>query len=163
MKKVFYSLIIASLLVACGGSKYSNDSAGLTQLAKDLDATSEMDIVKSLKPSLEDCNAIFNDEADAKTVKEGIDKQYEELEGMSESPISSKDGQTEVLIRKGVVGGDMNEISGGFSRISDKLKEGTEIYEFKYVEPGKSIGMKFAAFVFVNGSWKFFGKMYYAF
>ena len=82
---------------------------------------------------------------------------------MSQNPISSKEGQTDVLIRKGVIGGSLEEISGGYGQIQGKFKSGTEIFEIKYVEPGATLGMKYSSFIFVNGHWKFFGKLYRAF
>lgn len=144
-------------------STYSEDAEGLTQLAKDLDKAQDMTIVKSLESSLEDCKAIFNNEADAAKAHEMIKAKYEQLSSMPSNPIRSKEGQTEVLAINGKVGGDLSEISGGYGNIQVKLNEGTTIYEIKYVKPGETMGMKFSAFIYVNGGWKFFGKLYRAF
>ncbi len=165
MKKVLFvvAILTSTVLTSCGGGAYADSSDGVKQLAADLNTTKEMTLLNSLKPTEADCKAIFKDEADANAALEMINAQYEELSNMEENPIHAKDGQTEILVKTGKVGGDLSSVSGGFERIADKLVEGTTIYEIKYVEPGKELGMKFSAFIYVNGAWKFFGKLYRAF
>lgn len=155
-------MAILAMLWSCGSSE-SGDEAGLIALAKELDASHDLTLVNSLKPTMDDLKVIFISEDDAKIANEMVEKQYGELSKMVVNPIHSKAGQTEVITRKGIVGGDLSAVSGGFNRMASKLKEGTAIYEIKYVEPGKTLGMKFSAFIYVNGKWKFFGKLYRAF
>ena len=42
--------------------------------------------------------------------------------------------------------------------IHDKIEPGHTIYRFKFVQPGKNIGMAFDGLVKVNGRWVIFPK-----
>ena len=107
MKKILIPmsvLFFSAVLFACGQSgnvdeqeagtsDYAGDNAGLTSLAKDLDASQDMSLLKELEPSLEDCKAIFNDESDAMTAHAMIKKQFAELGGCHKTRLVLKKGR----------------------------------------------------------------------
>lgn len=98
------------------------------------------------------------------------------LEGMYDAPwksgkmiIAGKPGQSEVLLRK-VSSAELRKWSeqassvmpGGYKRIASDFKPGQTIYTFKFVEPGKSLGMAYDGLVYVNGQWRIFPKAWRA-
>ncbi|OJJ18220.1 hypothetical protein BKI52_25700 [marine bacterium AO1-C] len=166
----FLILALWAMVSACQSqsqSKYANTKEGVTQMAQDLRKSSPSDI-KKMAPTMDDCKAIMTDEKDAQTLYDYSLKLYEQVDGMSESPIRVREGQTEVLVNKITIGGEnmaeeQKEFSGGFKRVFDKMKKGITMYEFNYVEPGKTSGRRYDGLVYANNKWIFVPKMWRGF
>jgi hypothetical protein len=47
----------------------------------------------------------------------------------------------------------LNEFPGGYKDVLAHMKPGIPIVRFKFVEPGKRLGMAFDGLVHVNGRW----------
>lgn len=78
--------------------------------------------------------------------------------------VAPKAGQTEVKIFSATSEemkswtGNAGEFAGGWKEVAPKLKAGLKIYRFKFVEPGKDLGMAFDGLIYVNGNWRIFPK-----
>ena len=78
--------------------------------------------------------------------------------------ISPKAGQTELLLwnatseelNEGT--GDAGQFPGGYQEAAKDLKPGVTWYRFKFVEPGKTLGMAFDGLACINGRWTIFPK-----
>jgi hypothetical protein len=111
-------------------------------------------MTKKLRPTLADYKAYFiaGSWQKAKTAYDQVWDQY---------PIAVKPNpvQTELLLWNATVDelkngtGDANQFPGGYKDIIQHIKPGHTIYRFKFVEPGKTIGMAFDGLVFINGHW----------
>jgi hypothetical protein len=78
--------------------------------------------------------------------------------------VAPKAGQTEVKVFSATSdemkawSGNAAEFAGGWKDVATKLKPGLKIYRFKFVEPGKDLGMAFDGLMYVNGNWRIFPK-----
>ena len=78
--------------------------------------------------------------------------------------IAPKEGQTEVQLHSAttdqIKAGDpaASEFPGGYAEIGAQLQPGVTLYRFKFVEPGKDLGMAFDGLAHVNGRWVIFPK-----
>lgn len=114
---------------------------------------------KQLRPTPADYAAVF--EADvAKTVEAVYAPAWE----AGQLVVAPKPGQTEVKVfsatseemKAGT--GSAADFPGGWKQVAPKLKPGLTIYRFKFVEPGKDLGMAFDGLIHVNGHWRIFPK-----
>jgi hypothetical protein len=114
----------------------------------------------SLMPNASDCAAVFSSEDMATACTE----HYRELFSKNASSIAPKEGQTVSRVfgattEQLVSGrGAALEFPGGYKRIASNLKPRLTWYAFKFVEPGKTLGMAFDGLVYVNGHWRMFPK-----
>lgn len=116
--------------------------------------------VQSLRPDAADCAAIFTDPSIATECA----PYYADLFSKSAGSIAPKPGQTASRLfsatREDFVsgtGGSLN-FPGGYKRLAGSLKPTMTWYAFKFVEPGKTVGMAFDGLVYVNGHWRMFPK-----
>lgn len=54
--------------------------------------------------------------------------------------------------------GNAREFPGGYKKVAPFLNKGLVFYRFKFVEPGKDLGISFDGLVFVNGRFVIFPK-----
>ena len=116
-------------------------------------------LTNTLKPTEADYKAFFTNDS----WKTAMDK-YNELWEKYPFAIKPNEGQTELLlwgsniedIKFGT--GNAMKFPGGYKMIVDRIESGHIIYRFKFVKPGKSIGMSFDGLVKVNGRWVIFPK-----
>jgi hypothetical protein len=81
--------------------------------------------------------------------------------------IKPNPGQTELLFWGATTeeivkweGFAKDKFPGGWKGIGKHLSEGLKFYRWKFVKPGKTIGMAFDGLVYVNGHWVFVPKPY---
>jgi hypothetical protein len=105
-----------------------------------------------LKPTPAQVAQIAATPDDGAKISAYVEKVFATLppDGLSGSP-----GQTEILVSE--------SLPGGYDRIKDRLKPGVVIYGFKYVEPGKDIGMAFDGLIKLDGQWIIIPKLWRAF
>jgi hypothetical protein len=78
--------------------------------------------------------------------------------------VKPKPGQTELLLWQASVleleegAGNAGKFPGGYRKIMQHIRPGHTIYRFKFVQPGRTLGMAFDGLVFVNGHWVIFPK-----
>jgi len=141
-------------------------------LNSDLDNEAKLVLNKFLEPNadyLTLTNALRPTEADYKAYfsngswKTAMNK-YNQLWDKYPFAIKPNEGQTELLLWPATVEdikygtGNSSKFPGGYKMIADKIESGHIIYRFKFVKPGKTIGMAFDGLVKVNGRWVIFPK-----
>lgn len=110
----------------------------------------------ALKPQAGDYEKVFTSkEAAAKAAKA-----YEGLWGsIQRRPVSPRPGQTELLLWGSTTDdlkagkGNATKFPGGYKRIADQLKPGLKVFRWKFVEPGKTLGMAFDGLYNIDGRW----------
>lgn len=110
----------------------------------------------ALKPQAGDYEKVFaSKEAAAKAAKT-----YEGLWGnIQRRPIAPRAGQTEILLWASTTDdlkagkGNADKFPGGYKRIADQLKPGLKVLRWKFVEPGKTLGMSFDGLYNIDGRW----------
>ncbi len=116
-------------------------------------------LTAALRPTAADYAAVFVGEA-AKQAESAYGPAWE----AGQLVVRPKPGQSEVLLFEAttdqIKAGDeaAKDFPGGYAQVTDKLQPGVTVYRFKFVEPGKDIGMAFDGLVHVNGRWTIFPK-----
>lgn len=113
---------------------------------------------KRLRPTKDDYLAVFEPEFAKRaevTYTPGWDG--------GQMVIAPKPGQTQLLLYRGTTeelkkwaGNAVQHFPAGYQKVAPKFKDGLVIYTFKFVVPGKSIGMAYDGLVHVNGNWRIF-------
>lgn len=109
-----------------------------------------------LKPTSADYRAVFASEEHAAKAEQA----YAGLWGMVQKrPIQPKAGQTELLLWSATTDelkqgtGNAGKFPGGYNKAAPHLKPGLTVYRFKFVEPGKTLGMAFDGLYNLDGRW----------
>ncbi len=136
------------------------DPEARSLLMKFLDANADhATLTKALRPSEADYRAYF-----ASNAWQTAMTKYNELWDKYPMAIKPNTGQTQLLLWSATIEdikygtGDASKFPGGYKMIHDKIEPGHTIYRFKFVQPGKNIGMAFDGLVKVNGRWVIFPK-----
>jgi hypothetical protein len=114
---------------------------------------------KALRPSKADYDAVFTPELAAKA-----DAVYGPAWDGGQMVVAPKEGQTQVLSSSATSDelkswtGGAAEFPGGWKDVGAQLKPGVKFYRFKFVEPGKDLGMAYDGLAHVNGNWRIFPK-----
>ena len=114
---------------------------------------------KTLRPTKADYDAVFMPDLAAKA-----DAVYSPAWDGGQLVVAPKDGQTQVLLFSATSDelkswtGAATEFPGGWKDVGAQLKPGVKFYRFKFVEPGKDLGMAFDGLAHVNGNWRIFPK-----
>jgi hypothetical protein len=170
-------LLITALCVfaaACGSTEKGTTSAASTRASThpgtDDGAKALVDefvkpgadhaaLTKKLRPTSADYTAVF--EADLAKKAEAL---YGPAWDARQLVVAPKPGQTEVKIGSATSdemkswSGAASEFPEGWKDVASQLKPGVKIYRFKFVEPGKDLGMAFEGLAYVNGQWRIFPK-----
>lgn len=140
---------------------YPGTEAGATSLLKEFvkPGADHAALSKQLRPTAADYAAVF--EADVSTKVAAI---YDPAWEAGQMVVAPKAGQTELKVFSATSEemkswtGNAAEFPGGWKDVAPKLKAGLKIYRFKFVEPGKDLGMAFDGLIYVNGNWRVFPK-----
>ena len=114
---------------------------------------------KQLRPTTADYAEVFDPDLSAK-----LEALYGPVWDAGQLVIAPKPGQTELKLFSATSDemkswtGKAADFPGGWKQVAPKLKPGFTIYRFKFVEPGKDLGMAFDGLIFVNGHWRIFPK-----
>ena len=142
------------------------DFPGTEQGAKDLLAkflapgADYAALSSQLRPEAADYKVVFPNAADATEAEAG----YKEPWDTGAIRVMPKEGQTEVKVgfatgkELAEKTGQALDFPGGYAQIATKLAPDLTIYRFKFVEPGKDLGMAYDGLVYVNGKWRLFPK-----
>lgn len=107
-----------------------------------------------LIPSKADMEAVF----ESKELAANIYEKYAPLFKKS-FVLKPNQGQTELLLWEATTDdlkantGNTSRFPGGYRDVARHLKSGLKVYRWKFVEPGKTLGMAFDGLYFVNGHW----------
>jgi hypothetical protein len=116
-------------------------------------------LTKALRPTKADYDAVFMPDLAAKA-----ETVYGPAWDGGQLVVTPKEGQTQVLLfsatsdelKSGTGGAD--QFPGGWKQVGAQLKPGVKFYGFKFVEPGKTLGMAYDGLAYVNGNWRVFPK-----
>ncbi|MGJ8725804.1 MAG: hypothetical protein ACSHYB_14685 [Roseibacillus sp.] len=148
--------------VAAVEIKYPNSEEGLKKLAKDLNHNGEL--LRELLPTNEECALIGAGPVDAELIEAYVETLKEELPAEG---IGGNDSQTEVLVGSGTTdamkAGTEMEMAGGYSQEAEHFGPALTLWKVSYVEPGEDSGMRFDAFIHLNGRWVLVPKVWRAF
>jgi len=117
-------------------------------------------LTEQLKPTKEDFKAYFDDDS-WETAMLNYRKLWNKFPGF----IKPNPGQTDLLLWK--ISSDelklgksaaVREFPGGYAVAAEHIRPGITIYRFKFVKPGKDIGMAFDGLTYINGHWVIFPK-----
>ncbi len=154
--------MISALVVLClsaGGNsnQFAEAKAVVAELARPgADAAA---LSKKLRPTPADYAAVFEGDL-AKLAQVSYGKFWDS----GQVVIEGKPGQTETIVFSATVEelragtGNAKEFPGGYSKIAPMMKAGLRVYAFKFLEPGKTLGMAYDGLIFVNGHWVIFPK-----
>jgi hypothetical protein len=117
-----------------------------------------------LRPVKADYDAVFLPEAAAR-----LQAAYDPAWDAGAMVLKGKPGQTSVLVRS-ATSEDLkawrpaarDAFPGGYQAVGRHLRPGVTLYAFKFVEPGKTLGMAFDGLAHVNGRWVIFPKPFRA-
>jgi hypothetical protein len=161
-------LLLLCLALALGSSAAANAAetfpgteAGATSLLKEFvkPGADHAALSKQLRPATADYAVVFDADASAKAAAA-----YGPAWDAGQMVVVPKAGQTEVKVFSATSDemkswtGNATEFPGGWKDVAPKLKPGLKIYRFKFVEPGKDLGMAFDGLIYVNGNWRIFPK-----
>ena len=161
-------LVLPLLCLALGLSTHANAAdafpgteAGATSLLKEFvkPGADHAALSKQLRPTAADYAAVFDADSSAK-----VAAVYDPAWEGGQMIVAPKAGQTEVKVFSATSDemkswtGNAAEFAGGWKEVAPKLKPGLKIYRFKFVEPGKDLGMAFDGLIYVNGNWRIFPK-----
>jgi len=147
--------------LANAAEPFPGTEAGATCLLKEFlkPGADHAALSKQLRPSSADYAAVFDAESTAK-----VAAVYDPVWESGQMIVAPKAGQTEVKVFSATSdemkswSGNAAEFAGGWKDVAAKLKPGLKIYRFKFVEPGKDLGMAFDGLIYVNGNWRIFPK-----
>ena len=114
---------------------------------------------RPLLPTKADCETVFVPDAAAKAAGA-----YSAAIASGRVVIRPNPGQTQLLLFSATTDDfkqktpKASEFPDGYARIADKLKPGLTVYRWKFVEPGKTLGMAYDGLYFINGKWTWFPK-----
>lgn len=162
------ALPLLCLALALGLSAYANAAetfpgteAGATSLLKEFlkPGADHAALSKQLRPTTADYAAVFEGDASAKAAAV-----YGPAWEAGQLVVAPQAGQTEVKVFSATSDemkswtGNAAEFAGGWKEVAPKLKPGLKIYRFRFVAPGKDLGMAFDGLIYVNGNWRIFPK-----
>lgn len=147
--------------LANAAETFPGTEAGATSLLKEFlkPGADHAALSKQLRPTTADYAAVFDADSSAK-----VAAVYDPAWEGGQMVVAPKAGQTEVKVFSATSdemkswSGNAAEFAGGWKDAAPKLKPGLKIYRFKFVEPGKDLGMAFDGLIYVNGNWRIFPK-----
>ena len=140
---------------------FPGTEAGATSLLKEFlkPGADHAALSKQLRPTTADYAAVFDADSSAK-----VAAVYGPAWDGGQMVVAPKPGQSEVKVFSATSdemkswSGNAAEFAGGWKDVAPKLKPGLKIYRFKFVEPGKDLGMAFDGLIYVSGNWRIFPK-----
>lgn len=147
--------------LANAAESFPGTEAGATSLLKEFlkPGADHAALSKQLRPTSADYAAVFDADSSAK-----VAAVYDPAWEGGQMVVAPKAGQTEVKVFSATSdemkswSGNAAEFAGGWKDVAPKLNTGLKIYRFKFVEPGKDLGMAFDGLIYVNGNWRIFPK-----
>ncbi|MCB0839355.1 MAG: hypothetical protein KDD99_21940 [Bacteroidetes bacterium] len=115
-----------------------------------------VELTKSMVPSLEDCEAVFDDRVAKKVFR--YERKLNRQIKIIIRPLL-KD-QTDLLLWSATTEemvdyvGEAKYFPGGYKELAQYLRPNQTVYRFKFIQPGRYLGSAYDMMVYVNGNWK---------
>jgi len=153
-------ILLSSHLIA-GDPPFPGSEAAATNLLKRFvqPGADCATLSKQLRPSSGDIASVFEPDLAAK-----LDAAYQPAWDSGKLVVAPNPGQTEVKVSSATSDemrmwtGAAMDFPAGWKTVAAKLKPGLKIYRFKFVEPGKDLGMAYDGLIYINGAWRIFPK-----
>lgn len=166
LRALVLMLGLMAVLLACkmiGGKSYPESEEGLKQLATDLAAASDSDGAKMGKElALPDANAFFTKTFGAEHASQLAADYATDVPKLGTIggffKAAQAKGKTEILIERHTSPDDDNANSLQEAAIR-AMKAPIAIYTINCVEPGKTIGSSLWSFAYVDGKFRYLGKL----
>lgn len=117
-----------------------------------------------LRPTRADYMAVYTPEVAAK-----LEAMYEPLWQKGDLVLTPRAGQTELRLWavttediQAWTGNAREHLAGGYRGFGGHIKPRRTFYSFKFLEPGKDVGMAGDGLTYVNGHWRIFPKAWRA-
>ncbi len=152
-------VVAAGCSKAAGGPPELLDEAGARAVVEKLlqPNVDLMALSKELRPTSEEYAAVYEPAFAAE-----LDKMYAPAWDAGQIVITHNPGQSKVLLHAATAqqlqAGQGEGFPGGYRKVADKLRPGVVLYAFKFVEPGKTLGMAYDGLVKVNGHFRIIPK-----
>lgn len=162
MKK---SIFIITLLLTQINFGQENAEKSKSYFLNYLDFQSQIDLVFSSYPTLEDCNAIFKNEYASIYFKysEAL-KQKGFNEVKKSKAYKTNKAYTDCTIQSFSSKDIINEKKGELkAKLTEILKDNIKFYKVKYLKKGEQSKKVYNNFININGKWVFFHKFWKAF
>ena len=180
MKKALVIAALGLFAVACGETTANvqeignvNDVVESKDLKKELEEKlkammpldKENAVLLSMKPTKEDVAYLFQEESDVELVTSYIDRTYARL---PKTGVLVGEKRTEILVYErntDVLKTERDEnFPDQYYDMADKFNRSRVIYAVEFAEPGEVYGrLPMNIFVYSNGRWVFFPRVYRAF
>ncbi|MDX2286869.1 MAG: hypothetical protein NW241_22075 [Bacteroidia bacterium] len=142
-----------------GQLPFAPGRAGAAALADSLlhaPPAAQKTLSRAMRPTLADCALLFGPE-----LGRSVYRYERRLSRMADIVVHAMlEDQTELLFwsarREELIAntGEACYFPGGYRELAPYLPPGTEIYRFKYVQPGRQVGSAYDMLVHVNGAWR---------
>ena len=159
-------LILCSALIIAGAAasfaeSFPGTDDGANRLAKEFlkPGADCAALSKQLRPTAADYTAVFDGDFATK-----VAAVWTPAWDAGQMVMAPKPGQTEVKISSATTEelkagtGNASELAGGWKKVAPQMKAGLKVYQFHFLEPGKTAGMSFDGLIYVNGNWRVFPK-----
>ena len=142
-------------------SQYPGTEAGAKALLSEFMKTGAdyAALTKPLQPTSADYQVLFEGDFAKKA-----EATYAQAWNKGEMVVARKPEQTELKLWS-ATSEDLKQwnekaqpFPGGYKDVAANFKDGVTIYRFKFVEPGKDLGMAYDGLAYVNGQWRIFPK-----
>jgi hypothetical protein len=153
--------LLAFALPALAADKFPGTEAGAKALIAELakPGADKAALSKTLRPAPADFEAVFTGDA-AKAAAAAYGPLWEKsavvISGNPQQTVTKVFSATTEELKSGAPAS--RDFPGGYAKVAGSLKPGLRFYAFKFLEPGKDLGMAFDGLVFVNGHWAIFPK-----
>ncbi len=158
MRKLVLICFITLIVSGCGTDKKSIDKIDEAKklLSSLLSQKSDHKAITiKLRPKKSDYKSVFSDTQ----LAERIFKKHDQVWNQGNFVIKPKPGQTELKLWQATTeqlksgAGDANHFPVAYQHAVTKMRPGITIYRWKFVEPGKSIGLAYDGLYYMNGHW----------
>lgn len=142
---------------------YTEDFPGTRDGARDLieyileaDDEEREQITIELKPTLQDCEAIFDPKLAKKVYR--YQRKLDRQARIIIKPLLKN--QTDLLMWSATTAelqeyqGDAQYFPGGYKELATFMHPGFTVYRFKFIQPGRYLGSAYDILIFVNDHWR---------
>ena len=151
--------------------KYSGTKGGLSKLFDDITSAhfkknwkGKAAMTKATLPTLSDLKMVFTEEGFKRFKMAKFRRDLRRFAGTPKNlarlyriRATHSDYYINRATTRQLVFGKHN-LPGGMTRVARYLRRGLTWYRFKFVRPGKTLGMAYTAFTFIGGRWIFLPK-----
>ncbi|MEZ4827141.1 MAG: hypothetical protein R3C61_12820 [Bacteroidia bacterium] len=163
LRSLFFALLILCCLPVHTQVNFTDRYPGTVQGARQLlnyilesDFEERRVITRELRPTLEDCEYIFEGSLGKKVYR--YQRKLDRQAGIVIQPLLKS--QTDLLLWHATTSelleysGEAKNFPGGYHELAQYMSPGLTFYRFKFIQPGRYLGSAYDMLIFVNGHWR---------